>query len=224
MRLYALACACSVYRFLRKYDIAYDKFLDKTKPYLDMHNSEHRKALLKWLREWGCRQFKNTFDKEASNNLESWYTKNESLLPSPSMSLLEISDIELKHIVDAYNTLREEKASDTKTVGPTGASKILFAFREEICPPWDGAMRKKWGYSGNAESYNKFLEDTKNTLVQLKGECSRHGFTLNELPGRLGRQQSSLIKLLDEYNFVVITNAFRIPHIETIQEWYYWAQ
>ena len=47
MRLYALACACSVYRFLRKYDIAYDKFLDKTKPYLDMHNSEHRKALLK---------------------------------------------------------------------------------------------------------------------------------------------------------------------------------
>lgn len=82
MRLYEIAYACSVYRIFRNYDIAYNNLLENTKPSLDMLKTEHRDALLTWLRAWGCRQFHNNdIEREqASINLEAWYKENESLV------------------------------------------------------------------------------------------------------------------------------------------------
>jgi hypothetical protein len=224
MKLYELAYACTVYRIFRNYDIAYDNFLNKTQPSFDMGNKEHRNKLLEWLRAWGCRQFQIDYHVQASNDLESWYEENGDMLPAPTCNLFELSTANLENIGKIYDKLTKVKASAGITVGPTGASKILFALRKDLCPPWDGEMRKHWKYNGSADDYEKFILYTKNGLRQIMDECSKYGFSLEELPRKLGKDHYSLIKLFDEYNLVIITNKFKRLDVNTIEEWYSWAR
>lgn len=58
MKLLHLKIACYLYNQFTEYDDSYLK-LSKEYPYLNLSKKEHVKALIKWLRSWGCRQFKN---------------------------------------------------------------------------------------------------------------------------------------------------------------------
>lgn len=224
MKLHEIAYACSVYRILG-YDKAYDDLIKNTKPSLDMSNAEHRKVLINWLRNWGCRQFREDYTEQASENLESWYLENKNLLPPLTSNILTLIPSELQNTKIAYNKLTQKKASMSKTVGPTGASKIMFALREEIYPPWDIAMRTEWKYKkGTAQEYTEFLLTTKNNLIQIEKECLKHGFALKQLPNELGIGHYSLIKILDECNIVYITKKTKKLDFETIEEWYNWAK
>ncbi|MFH0768267.1 MAG: hypothetical protein V1932_01710 [Chloroflexota bacterium] len=218
MKLYELACACYGYANFTDFDKTYRDFLDKTKPCLDVHNTEHKGALLEWLNKWGCR-IKDTFHPEIKGKLESWYDDNRSLLPSPNTNLLKILDSELERIVESYNTLQT-----IPHIGPTCASKILFALRKDVFPPWDVAMRKKWKYNGSAKSYKAFLIATKKQLCELDTECARYRILLSKLPSELARPQSSLVKLIDEYNWVTITKNVMPPTTDTLQKWYLWEK
>lgn len=224
MRLYEIAYACSVYRIFRNYDNAYNNFLEKTKPSLNMLKTEHINELLNWLRDWGCRQFHLSYSEQASKNLRSWYEENENLLPPLTCSLLELLPSELENTTTAYERLTQVKASNGITVGPTGASKILFALRKDIYPPWDREMRRSWNYNGTANEYKDFLLKTEKTLNQISDECLKHGFTIKELPRKLGMEHYSLIKLLDECNIVYVTNKLKKLDIETIEGWYSWSK
>jgi len=223
MRLFELTVACYIYPIIAGYDKSYCEFLKKTSPSLNMLDSEHRKSLLIWLRKWGCRQFESDYGDKASNNLKSWYKVHNNLLPSLKKSILDISNNELKNTVKAYDTLKKVRASESKTVGPTGASKILFALRSNLCPPWDIAMRNG-RYNGNAESYKKFLLYVREELAQLQKDCKKFGITMSGLPRKLGQAQSSLIKLVDEYHVVFVTRKFAVPGIEMVEEWVKWAK
>jgi hypothetical protein len=225
IRLYELAYACYVYVGFTNFDETYRDFLTKTAPGFDMRNENHREALLGWLNKWGCRQFEKSFHKQASQNLRLWHEKNEHLLPLPGKTLLDLSEDELNNAKVIYKNLMNEKASLVKGVGPTGASKILFALRKDVFPPWDRAMRKGSARNdGSPESYKKFLLDTKNQLLQLEVECKEYGIILSELPRILERPEASLVYLVDEYDWVVITRRCLPPPVDKLEKWYHWAK
>lgn len=228
MKLYELAYASNVFKILRNYDNAYRNFLSKTAPSFYIYKEEHLEALFEWLNKWGCR-LDNNYKGKFKRELKSWYDKCKDSLPPPGVSLLDISDAELVRIAEAYEELRIRdirEAPPRRFIGATCASKILYALRNEVCPPWDTEMRRKWQCNENAESYKKFLVDNKGILNQLEGECQKYGFNIKELPQKIYGNQSSLIRLLNEYNFVKVreTQKFKIPDIEVIEKWYQWTK
>lgn len=225
MRLYELACACYVYAGFTDFDKTYCNFLRSTAPDLDMRNEKHREALLEWLNKFGCRQFEKSFHKQASQNLKRWYEENEHLLPPPGRMLLDLSEDELNNAEDTYKNLMNEKASSVKRVGSTGAAKILFTLRKDAFPPWDGAIRKgPPRYDESPKSYKKFLIDTRQQLLELDEECKKNGISAFELPSELGRPSSSLVKLVDEYNWVVKTRNCKPLPVDKLKKWYRWAK
>ncbi len=223
MKLYELACACYVYAGFTNFDETYCDFLEQTKSFLDMRSETHRKALLEWLNNFGCRQFEKSFYEKASQNLRVWYEEDGHLLPPLEKALQFLSDDELDNAKIAYKNLMNVKASETKRVGPTGAAKILFTLRKDAFPPWDGAIRGN-RYDDSPESYRKFLITTKQQLFQLETECKEYGISLAELPELLGRSSSSLVKLVDEYNWVTITRGCLPPTLDELETWYQWAR
>ena len=231
MNLYELAYACYLYGHFTNFDISYDRFLRATAPSFDMQSGAHRKALLKWLNSWGCRQFAKDFHAQASENLKHWHEDNEHLLPQLGKQLLDLSGDELDSAKMAYGSLVDVQASlrrrgsneFSKSVGPTGAAKILFALRKDAFPPWDIKIRKRLGYDGVSPSYKKYLKDVQEILHQLKAECQKHGTELSKLPQTLGRPSSSLVELVDEYNWITITNSCPPPSLNCLEMWYRWA-
>lgn len=229
IRLYELAYVSNVFKIMRNYDSAYRNFLSETAPCFNIHKDAHREALFEWLNKWGCRLDRN-YKEQFESELKSWYAKCKDLLPPPSLRLPDISDAELEHVLDrvgrAYEELHNTKASPRRNIGATCASKILYALRNEVCPPWDTEMRKKWQYNEDAESYKEFLVTTRNELNQLRVECQKHGFDIVVLPQRIYGHQSSLIKLLNEYNFLKAreTEEFKIPTVDVIEKWYQWTR
>ena len=73
MELSELAFACYIYERIGGYDEALYKFIENTKPNLDIMKSEHRIELLKWLNKWGCRQFAKEYYILASEEIKCWY-------------------------------------------------------------------------------------------------------------------------------------------------------
>ncbi|MBN1161905.1 MAG: hypothetical protein JXA17_08160 [Dehalococcoidales bacterium] len=222
-KLYELACSCYVYAAFTKFDEAYDNLIKQIDHRIEMHNKTHLEALLQWLSKFGCRQFKKSYYIQTSKSLESWYDENEQLLPPFEKTLSKLSIKEIDNLKSLYKTLSKVKASENKTVGPTGAAKILFVLRKDVFPPWDIAIRKG-RYSGSCESYIQFLINTKQQLLQLVKECQDHGIKIDDLPKLIDRPSSSLVKLIDEYNWVNITHNCLPPTPEKIENWYQWSK
>jgi hypothetical protein len=57
MRFRELAYTCPLYAAFTDFDKSIIEFRSVASPALDLGNAAHRKALLKWLNSWGCRQF-----------------------------------------------------------------------------------------------------------------------------------------------------------------------
>lgn len=69
MTLAELAFSCACYGRSTDYDKPYLDFLQSTNGELDLSNPQHRKLLLVWLNQWGCRQFAVEYHKQASTVL-----------------------------------------------------------------------------------------------------------------------------------------------------------
>ena len=99
----------------------------------------------------------------------------------------------------------------------TAASKTLFALRPQLAPPWDRAMRDQHlrggeSYDGGGPSYVRFTKDVQGELQRTAKLCVQQGFTLNDLPQRLGRpDHTTAAQLMIGYYFVVITKGAGPP-------------
>jgi hypothetical protein len=232
MKLGELAFACHVFGLMSDYDSSYKQFLDSTHPIIDLRSDVHLKALLKWLNAWGCRQFAIEYHTLASNEIKEWYSEfNQHLLPLDA-TILTMTEKEFKLVERAYASLVEKTASyrnlygerkSLEKVGPTGAAKILFALRPNALIPWDGAMRKEFGFDGSNHSYGEYLRKVRNDLESVSLECKRNGFELKDLPIKLGRLNSSITKLMDEYHWVTITRRCPAPSKEELRLWMDWS-
>ena len=226
-----LAFACHVYGGVSGYDSSYLRFLKATGGAPDLADAAHRRAMLKWLNKWGCRQFKTEHHHQASSEILEWSKQYLSSLFPVDRELFDLSQRDLAAAGEAYESLSiriasyktRNRSTYAVSVGPTGASKVLFAIRPQALPPWDDKIRRHLGYDGSRASYLAFLGHVRSLLEHLAGLCKREGFALAELPRRLGRPQSTLPKLIDEYYWVTITRGCKPPDRHTLQRWAKWA-
>lgn len=232
MKLSQLAFACYSYSAFTDFDKSFKFFLKATDYSPDLTISEHRKNLLIWLNGWGCRQFKVEHHEQASQEILSWYNKYNADLPNPSRNLWELTESEFDSVGLAYESLSKRTASiRTKnnstypiSIGPTGASKIIFAIRPKALIPWDEKIRKHFDYGNDNESYIAYHRAVKRMLEILEEQCQKHGLQLVNLPKIFDRPYSSIPKLIDEYHWVTITNNCPAPSFETFLNWVKWDQ
>lgn len=217
--LEALAYACRTYGQTTSYDSSYRQLLDKTGGHVDLTDSAHRDAVLVWLNQWGCRQFKVADHPLASSEMQAWYTECQHLLPEVGKALVDCSVAEVWHIGQAYALLRERQACTRKRdgfpeavrFGPTGASKVLFAVRPQAAIPWDKPERDALRFDDSDRGYIAYLRHTQGILRALSPACRRYGIRLADLPDVLGRDEATPAKLVDEYYWATVTRKVAIP-------------
>jgi hypothetical protein len=166
-----------------------------------------------WLNKWGCRQFARTQHGRALSQLVRWYESHRKLLPDESASLMSLSDDALDSLAGAYDKLRLQLAAEKRRAdsviavhfGPTGAAKILYALRPNCCPPGDAPIRKHFHWDGGEASYCRFLKTVRAEILDLIKEANRAGIEARDIPRKVGRPDSSLPKLVDEYYWITIT-------------------
>lgn len=231
MRLGELAFACYVYERMSDYDDSYQRFLDTTRPKLNMKSKLHRLALIKWLNDWGCRQFAKEHHELAAQEIGEWYEERGYDLFQSNKTLLALTNDDFILVDQAYTGLVCKTASYRKSlegtakrveVGPTGAAKILFALRPNALIPWDEAMRAEFNLDGSAHSYLVFLGIVKDHLQELNKDCHRNGFGLTDLPVKLGRIGFSVVKLVDEFFWITISRKCSIPSDSELKRWVSW--
>lgn len=210
MTINELKIACYLYERFTDYDKGYRNL--RSIELLDLNIREHIVKLLEWLRSWGCRQFKTDDTEMSIKYLTDWYSKDSRFLPNPKLHLLDGDRIQLDLTAGMFNRLQNTKISERYnstsdvTVGPVGAAKILFALRPNFYSPWDRPICKRKGYQLDGLGYIKYLKDIQETLFVLKKECKENGLNIYDLVKITNRPISSLPKLIDEYNWVTITN------------------
>ena len=231
MKLAEIAFACHIYGPMTEYDRSYQQFLNITKPQLDLSQEQHCLALLKWLNDWGCRQFAIEYHKMAAEQLRTWFQDKVYRLVPCDLNLLDFTDDDFNSVTFAYAELVSMKACQRITrngslstieFGPTGTAKILFALRPNSLIPWDIPMRSKFKYDGSAEDYMDYLKFVRENLEELNNACIARGYSLTELPHLLGRPKSSLTKLIDEYFWVTVSRNCPAPSRQELNQWALW--
>ncbi len=231
MRLAELAFACYIYSHMSDYDSSYVVFQENTMPQLDLNLEQHRMSLLKWLNSWGCRQFAREYHPLACDEILTWYQEGVSSMFPEDATLLSLSDEDLEQVEHAYARLISRIASRRRLsggneinveIGPTGASKILFALRPLALIPWDDPIRREFNLDGSAHSYTNFLRNVRVSLGELEQICREKGLTIADLPHLLGRPTSSIAKMIDEYFWVTITRRCPAPPEVEISRWATW--
>lgn len=228
MTLGELAFSCFVYRGIYKND-AYGEFMEKTNNNPDLSNSEHRQMLLGWLNRWGIRYLAKASYKKASDQLKLWHEKHGVNLFNKVKNLWDLNDKDLNLVNTAYQGLLEckinyrTKNQKERTISfrATAAAKILSAIRPKALVAWDKAIREK--YVGSHGSYVDFLQKLKLVTGELKKECRKYGFELEDFPKKLKRPDSTIPKLIDEYNWITITKNCPLPDKQILQQWIKWG-
>lgn len=230
MTLYELAFSCFIFKHLE--GVTLKEFLKEVNNAPDLKNSNHRKALIRWLNEMGCRNFAIKYHAHASEELLSWYSEFNRRLCDANKKLWEFSDGEIDSISELFDKLSKKIASYRKNkievrFGPTAASKILFAIRPQAFMMWDKAIRKELNFDGSGASYVNYLRDAKNIIKDLENQCIKKGFELLQLPKKIGREYSSVVKLIDEYHWIAITKKKEIqihpPSKTNLKQWLNWS-
>jgi len=165
----------------------------------------------------------------ASDSLVRWADAWLDKLPAPGTHLTDLSVPELERALRAYDALRVSVASQRHlgtdssadvTYGPTGAAKTLFALRPNVFPPWDDPIRVHGAYAADASGLLAYMLDVARSLHELSAEA---GVSVPDLPALVGRPSSSPPKLIDEYNWVVVTRGCPPPTSDEIAQWARWA-
>jgi len=232
MRLYEAAIACRAYTaFGGEFDDSIREFVAKTGDTLDLQSDEAAAALMKWLNEWGCRQFAIEHHQEAITGIREWAQRSLAGLPTEATSILELTEHDVEAVAAAFYSLKEVMASRRKRsngifavrVGETGAAKILYAYRPRALPPWDEAIRARLRYDGSAKSYAAFLRRVRDEVRELVTDAAACGVSLDQLPTTIERSHSTLPKIVDEYYWVTITRGFEVPTQPLMKRWSQWC-
>ncbi len=230
MTLKDLAFSCFIYGNLTEYDTAYGDFLEATGNGPDLSLADHRQAMLTWLNKWGCRQFSKECHPMASDALASWHQSCRDKLPAPNADIRALTEHDIINVDRAYRDLRDRRASvrhrgaglGDVTFGATGAGKILFALCPQCLPPWDNPIAERLKELERIDSYSQFVVHVRATLHELATVCRAKGFALEDLPARIGRPRSTLVKIVDEYYWVTITRSCMPADRRTLQQWIEW--
>jgi hypothetical protein len=221
MKLLHLQIACYLYNQISDYDTGYLDLSEKY-PNLDLKQDAHTKALIEWLRSWGCRQFKGSYEMESIKSFRDWYAAKESRLPSSSVHLIDYDlATNMKSIVDIFNDLSARKASTRQRdkididvrMGPVGTAKTLFALRPNLFSPWDTPIYNKFHLKGTG--YVIYLTRIQEELREVRKELKNAKIDWGDLFEYLNKGHNSYPKLIDEYFWITITQGCDFLVIES---------
>jgi len=199
------------YEVLTGYDSSLRKLRRQVGPAMDLTAAGHRSALLKWLREWGCRHLRRADEERSSAALLEWWNAWRGHFPPPEATLTDLSGHDLDRACAAYAGLAVAEAAgrsrgtgeSTVRFGETAAAKALYVLRPGVFLPWDEPIRRAFGGpSASGATYRRFLDLVAETL---SGLAARLGVKVEDLPPLLGRPDSTPPKLVDEYLWATIT-------------------
>jgi hypothetical protein len=221
-----VAIAHLLFDSLTPYNVSLAKFRKATGDRLDLGIQKHRDALMDWLNDWGCRHLPKDQHQVASLSILDWYQKHRAILFSDKTPLWQLENREIKAAANAYGCLKDRigarrprYGNESKIhIGPTAASKILFAIRPKALMPWDDAMRKSFDCDGSPESYFKYLVEIRDLTLHIQKSCRSKGFQADDLPGKIDRGGSTVVELLNEYIWLK-TREIKLPSSKTLMQW-----
>jgi len=221
-----IAIAGLLFNSLTPYNASLAKFRKATKRRLDFTSEGHRNALMDWLNAWGCRHLSKKNRRVASGSILDWYQSNRAALFSDKTPIWQLKDQQIQIAADSYGSLKDRIGARHSRygnelqvhIGPTAASKILFALRPKALMPWDDAMRKSFDCDGSPESYSKYLVETRDLTLHIEKLCRNKDFQIDGLPGKLDRAGSTVVELLNEYIWVR-TRGIKLPSSQTLTQW-----
>ena len=228
--LFEVAYSCRLYEQLTGYDVSLKRLRATAPEGIDLFRSDHRDAVLKWLREWGCRQFAISYNELSSSQLLEWAETWVARLPDTKTNLVDLDETELSNCTSAYADLWVRPASYShkgsteilKTFGPVGGAKALYVTRPRLFPPWDRYIITKLGYGvGGPKDFGRYLQ---RAAAQLRALASRASCDVEDIPRLLGRPDSSPPKLVDECNWTIITKECVPPTLASLRLWLKWAE
>jgi len=216
-----------LFNSLTPYNASLATFRSAIDDSLDLRIKEHRTALLNWLNNWGCRHLSKDQHPVASESILDWYRSNRATLLSDETPLWRLKNQEIDIAANAYGSLKDRIGArhyrrDKKLeahIGPTAASKILFALRPKALMPWDDAMRKHFDCDGSPESYVRYQKIIRKLALHIRVRCEERGFQIDDLPQRLGRPNSTVLELINEFIWITVTRKIELPSSETLIQW-----
>ena len=222
-----IAVAGLLFNSLTPYNTSLVDFKSAIGDRLDLVMQEHRDALMNWLNAWGCRHLSKDQHQVASKSILDWYHSNCATLFSDETPLWQVEDQEIEIAANAYGSLKDKigahgvRGGNKREIhiGPTAASKILFAIRPKALMPWDEAMRISFDCDGSPESYFKYLIKIRDLTLHIGDLCRNKGFQIDDLPHKLGRPNSTVLALVNEYIWVTETRKVELPSSATLTQW-----
>ncbi len=222
-----LALASTMYDSLTPFNDSLGLLNKATGGSLNLTDSEHRISLMKWLNDWGCRHLSVDQHHVASNNILNWYQVDGASLFTDEKSLWDLGDHELEVAAHAYGSLKDKTGARRVRggrelevhIGATAAAMILFAIRPKALMPWDEAMRISFKCDGTPKSYSRYLKTIRNLISHIGVLCRNKGFQIDDLPKELGRPDSTVLALVNEYIWVTETRKVELPSSETLTQW-----
>jgi len=230
--LFDLAMTSYLYEAMTGYGQSLDKFRSSigATDDLDLTSADHRRALLEFLNDWGCRNLALAWHSLALAELESWYAKARESLEA--FDGLPFETESRRHLIDVYDDLCARIISHKKrngrevnvSFGPTATSKTLFVLRPRLFPAWDAAIRDKLGHRGDGESYARFVEHAHERIAALARLATSSGFALERLPKMLGRPEyTTPVQLVGEYYWITITRGVLLRSRDELSTWLSWS-
>jgi len=225
--LYKLALASTMYDSLTPFNKSLKTLNDDTGNNIDLANAEHRRSLLRWLNDWGCRHLARDQHDVASKSIWDWFRANGSTLFTDKKPLWELENRELQASARAYGALKDMTGARRInggrnleiSIGATAASKILFAIRPKALMPWDEAMRAAFKCNGSPESYTRYLKVIRKLAFHIGDLCRDKGFQIDDLPLKIGRPKSTVLALINEYIWITETRKIRLPPSKIFTQW-----
>jgi hypothetical protein len=205
-----LRARVSDYATATDYDASLVALRAQTGAELDLGEADHRRALLTWLRQWGCRHLNLASEASSAAALDVWAHRWVPRLPDTNRMLTELSIDDVATVAVSFARLSEALAGVRRlakreaavTFGPTAAAKTMYALRPNACAPWDDPIRHGLGIGRNDAAYRTYLQLVARALTRT---ASQAGVAIADLPRHVGRPESSPPKLIDEYLWMRIT-------------------
>ncbi|MGE5617849.1 MAG: hypothetical protein ACM3US_01175 [Sphingomonadaceae bacterium] len=226
-----LALSSMVFDGLTGYTSSLSRLAEVTNGRVDLTDQTHRMAVLKWLNDWGCRHLSKEQHETASASLCTWYTNSGASLFSVDRLLWDLTDVEIAAAAFAYGSLKGMPGAwrtingrrSPWLIGPTAASKVLFALRPHALLPWDDAIRDGFECDGSAESYLRFLREIREQAKGTAGACEKIGFGITGLPNALGCPNATVIELINKYLWMKHSREWSPPTPEIVARWAAWG-
>jgi len=213
-----LAWAAFIYQGLRndkEYQevMAETKFLDKLRKDPEgIPFSEFDSIVRLFLNQWRCRT-----SKLVGKRLLHFIQGNfKTLQKLEGFSILDASTEDIKKAGSIYGNIRKVKG-----VGPAIAGKFLHIINPRLFLPIDNPMlvyfsnHPEYNISDSAEGYSTFLffgqKHARQSVVDFRNCCHTNS-PETFLSQKLGyKKNKNLVKFIDEYLWVTITNRYSIP-------------